>query len=163
MKELVLLPSILAISTAFQMFAQNTGDKVDANIGALVGNLGIMGVLVWHLWWTTTRTYPEMLAKFQSETSAMREAFDREQAELRGVFDREQRTMRDAFLAEQKAQRDHNSQVQSELRTVLIQHMQAMRTAVHDVKDTAQVTLNKIQAVQAGSDLRATQKPGGPG
>lgn len=152
MKELIVVPSIFALLTTFQVFAQNAGDKVDASIATLVGNVGIMGVLIWHLYWTTTRTYPDMLAKFQSETALMRDAFHEEQAELRGVFDREQRSMRDQHTREL-----------AEMRTLIVTVSENARKAVHDMRDAGQVTLNKVQqVVQAGAvDPRATPKPPG--
>lgn len=149
-KDALLGTPAIALLTAVKLFAQQTGGTpVDAGIGNLVGNLGIMGVLVWHLWYHTTRTYPEMLAKFEAETGKMRAAFEAEQDAMRAAFLAEQKAQREAFLAEQSAQRSHDERETAELRKVLLQTLAGMRTAVHDVRDTAQSTINKLQLAQA--------------
>ena len=104
---------------------------IDTGLGSLIGNIGIVGVLVWHLWYHTTRSYPNMLDKFGIELEKMRAA----------------------FRHEQEAQRVADAAEQAELRAMLIQSLQAMRTAVHDVKDTAQVTVGKVAAIVSGADV----------
>lgn len=151
MKELIVVPSVFALLTTFQVFTQNAGGEVDPSIATLIGNVGIMGVLIWHLYWTTTRTYPDMLAKFQSETASMRSVFHEEQEEMRGVFDREQRAMRETHAREL-----------AEMRVLVVSVSENARKAVHDMRDAGQTTLNKVQQVVAqAADPRATPRPGG--
>lgn len=114
--------ALVTIYSAWQCIGQAPAPIVDSGITMLVGNLGIMGVLVWHLWYHTTHSYPSMLEKFSLELKLMREAFQREQ-------DRS---------------REHCGAEVSAIRDMLIQTLQSMRTAVHDVKDTAQVVMNKV-------------------
>lgn len=103
------------------LLAQSAG-LVDPGMGSLIGNLGVMGVLIWHMWYHTTKTYPGMLDKFGAELDKIRETFAREQSAARVEHDRET----------------------NELRNMLYQNMQAMRTAVHDVKDTANTAITKV-------------------
>lgn len=97
---------------------------LDPGIGSLIGNIGIVGILVWHLWYHTTHSYPKMLERFSEEVERVRQ---QAAADLAAV--------RDTFHAEQH-----------ETRTMLIQTLQAMRTAVHDVRDVAGATIHKVAA-----------------
>jgi hypothetical protein len=116
--------------TLARLIGQSAG--FDPAIGKLLGDLGYVGVLVWFLWYHTTHSYPQMMAKFAEEQKAMREAFEKEQAAQRLVFQQEQ-----------AAQREFASGENRELRNMLIENMRAMRSAVHDVKDTAQKVFTK--------------------
>ena len=148
--DLTFTPVVVAVATGLKLFAQQTPEgNVDANIGNLVGNLGIMGVLVWHLWYHTTRTYPEMLKNFREEATSLRQAFQEEQAESRQAFLDEQARMRESFLKEQKESRDHDERIQAELRSLYIATAKEFRMAVHDTRDVAQVAINRQQVVQA--------------
>jgi hypothetical protein len=140
MKELLLYGS----AGATGVLLGQTGPLLDPGIGSVIGNVGIVGILVWHLWYHTTHSYPKMLAQFAAEQQLLRDANAKEQKELRDIFDRVQEANRRAFLEEQRLLREHTAKETDELRRMLLQTMQAMRVAVHDVKDTAQTTMNKV-------------------
>ncbi len=95
---------------------------IDINIGTLVGNLGIVGVLVWHMWYHTTKTYPMMIDRFSVEAEKLRTTFEKEQEASRRSAEKEM----------------------TEMRSMLMQNLTATRTAVHDVRDTAQGVINRI-------------------
>jgi hypothetical protein len=121
-ETLVVLPLLGACAACkTPLFAE--GMAVDPGLSALIGNLGVIGVLIWHLWYHTTKSQPMMLERFAAEQKEMRVAFEREQ----------------------KAQRDAHDRQMEELRSMLIQVMAGFRTAVHDVKDTAQVAVAKSE------------------
>jgi hypothetical protein len=123
----------LLTATGIRLVAQ-TG-ALDPTLGTLIGNLGIMGVLVWHLWYHTTHSYPQMLSKFTEEVDKLRDAFQREQ----------------------EAQRSFASRETAELRNMLIQNLQAMRVAVHDVKDTAQSVMSQSALTRAQAAAEETK------
>ena len=112
---------------------------MDPGIASLIGNLGVVGILVWHLWYHTTHSYPRMMDKFADEVEKIRAAFSHEQVESRNY---------------------HEHQT-NELRSMLIQSMQAMRTAVHDVRDTAQTAINAsaVATEKREHDLREGRNP----
>jgi hypothetical protein len=121
------LPVVLAtIWSSASIFGQVAPD----GIVALVGNMGIMGVLVWHLWYHTTHSYPRMLDTFTKELGHMREA----------------------FVSEQNATRSFHDRQSTELRSMLIQNMNSMRTAVHDIKDTAQAVVSRQDLAKMDKD-----------
>lgn len=113
----------------------------------LIGNLGIMGVLVWHLWYHTTKTYPNMLTQFKQE-----------QEESRNTFLKEQDQSRAAFLREQQMLRDHCHDELTELRGMVIQTLTSMRVAVHDVKDATQSAILKDAVKEKLKDREARAK-----
>lgn len=137
MKEVIYVPVVLG-ATWLKVFAQSGGTTVDPGLGTLIGNIGIMGVLVWYLWYDTTKSRPKMLDKFGEE-----------QEKIRTAFAAEQHALRMAFATEQAALRDANAKETRELREMLIETMRSMRTAVHDVKDTAQVAITQTAAADA--------------
>lgn len=126
----------LAVVARLVLFAQTP--ILDPGIGSLIGNIGIVGILVWHLWYHTTHSYPKMLDKFSEEVEKIRVSFQREQQE-----------QRNHDQAQREADRSHDEKEKSELRSMLIQNLQAMRTAVHDVRDTAQAAVIKAAAQTA--------------
>jgi hypothetical protein len=139
-KEVVFLP-VVAASTWFKIFAQSAPPMIDPAIGTLLGNLGIMGVLVWYLWYDTTKSRPKMLDKFSEE-----------QEKIRQTFATEQQALRLTFAAEQSALRDANAKETRELRAMLIETMKGFRTAVHDVKDTANQAILKTEQTAARAE-----------
>jgi hypothetical protein len=134
MRDTLIALPVLVAGTLLKILGQ-AAPTMDPGIGTLVGNLGIMGVLVWHLWYHTTHSYPKMLERFTAEQDAQRKLFLTEQSEQRSLFAKEQADAR-AFTARETG----------ELRAMLIQNLQAMRTAVHDVRDTAQTAMLKKAA-----------------
>lgn len=133
--EVFLIPAVVA-ATAFKLFAQSGTPTIDPGMGSLIGNLGIMGVLVWHLWYHTTHSYPKMIDKFATEQEKARVLFQTEQRELR----------------------ESNAREQNELRNMLIQTMSAMRTAVHDVKDTANTAITKATLTEERAKMYGAQR-----
>lgn len=128
------MPVVLCVCDGVTMcgiaLAQST--SVDPALGTLISNLGIMGVLVWHLWYHTTKSSPAMLEKFTTE-----------QNNLRAIFSSEVKELRNTFKCEQDATRDRHQQELAQLREMLVQAIASMRVAVHDVRDTAQGVLSK--------------------
>lgn len=114
---------LIMILTCMKIMAQTGSPGLDASIVGLVGNFGIMGVLVWHLWYHTTKSYPNMIDKFTVEQERMRQAHLKEQQELR----------------------DHCEKENSELRDMLLQNMHAARDAVHDVRNAVNTVVLKKQ------------------
>lgn len=143
--SVVTIPLVL-LATWMKVFGSE-GVSMDPGIGSLIGNLGIMGVLVWHLWYHTTHSYPKMLDKFAEEQKLSRESFDLAIDRQEKIFLAEQEKMREAFDRALATQRAHDAKEQAELRAVMIQTLQAMRTAVHDVRDTSQQTMNKVAEI----------------
>ena len=123
--------------------------SVDPGITSIVGNVGIMGVLVWYLWYHTTHSYPALLDKFAVETKQLRDSFAAETKELRDAFTREQ----------EKLRADHARDV-TELRNMLIRSAQAMRVAVHDVKDAANAAILGVRAESTTKPDSAIMKVG---
>lgn len=111
---------------------------IDMGLGTLIRDIGIVAVLIWYLYYHTTRTYPNMLKEFSLESEKMRTAFHAEQAAQRAAFE-----------TEQNANRVANEAEKAELRSMFVQALKEMRTAVHDVRDTAQVTMTTAkEAIQ---------------
>lgn len=131
--EIPVVTASLLLASSLRMIGQSPA--LDPTIGSLISNLGIIGVLIWFLYYHTTHSYPQMLDRFSTELDKLRKTFEDDQSK-----------QRDAFLVEQAAQRLFASTETKELRTMLIQNLQAMRSAVHDVKDVAQETVNKARA-----------------
>lgn len=121
MHEPLIATVALVFFGALRVFAQAPPAQADLplnGLGTVVSSVGIVGVLIWHLWYITTHTHPQMLKDFALELAKLRD--DREEER--------------AAAAKETA----------ELRAMFIQHLQSMRTAVHDVKDTAQTAINKV-------------------
>jgi hypothetical protein len=122
------IPGIIAVVVSNSAWAEGAANMLDPSLGNLMSNLGIIGVLVWHLWYHTTKGYPQMLQAFSVENAKMRDTFEGAMRADRELFREEQRETRAMFL----------------------QSVTAMRTAVHDVKDTAQavITNDAVQKVK---------------
>lgn len=118
----------------------------------LVGNLGIVGVLVWHLWYHTTHSYPAMQRQYAEQAEKLETTFTAHVNRLEKTFVAHVERLESAFTREQDASREHNHrettavrQDNAELRNMLIRTMESMRTAVHDVKDTVNAQMSKDQ------------------
>ncbi len=122
----------IATSSASGVALFGQGPLLDPGVGSVIGNVGIVGILIWHLWYHTSHSYPRMLERFAAEQQSLRDAFSKEQEAIRH-----------AFLEEQRMHREHTSRETMELRNMLIETLRGMRVAVHDVKDTAQVAVTK--------------------
>ena len=146
--EHTLLIFLTAGATWLKLFSQgvvsqggvfaDAGLSVDPGIGSLIGNLGIMGVLVWHLWYHTTHSQPKMLDKFAAEQEKTRIAFATEQASSRAEHDRRM----------------------DQMQAMLMQALAATRTAVHDVKDTVNSVMLKAEIAKGDSGPIKAIKPG---
>lgn len=139
----------LAGTTGAMILAQATVAGVDPSIATLIGNGATVAVLVWYVIYDVRVRTPMMLSTFAKEQAEIRKTFEDEQIEsrkthlaaiesLRQTFSQEQSTARQAFTIEQSAQREAYHREMVETRQMLFETMKAMRTAVHDVKDTAQ-------------------------
>jgi hypothetical protein len=167
-KDNLILPAVIAAATSLKLFAQEV--SVSPGIGSLIGNVGVLGILVWYLWYNTSVSQPKALDKFSNEQAALRESSEREQAALRAAFASEQKELRAAFASEQASLRDsfaeelarmraHTAQEAAELRAILAQAIGSMRLAVHDVKDTAHTAIVKTEAAVAkGLSVSDSQK-----
>lgn len=112
-----------------------------------VGNIGIVGVLIWHLYYSS-QAMPKMLDAFSKEAAAQREA-NRVDREAERESNRVQREAdRAMFRQEQEALRSHSSKETAELRGMLIRSFEEGRRAVHDMRDTAQQVVNQVAAKQ---------------
>jgi len=159
MKLLIeLLPMPLGLAGVFGLLA--AADGMDPGILSIVGNGVTVAVLAWYVMYDVRVRTPSMLAVFTSEQAAIRKSFTDEQDEIRRTFKEEQAGLREsyrsvidgmrttfaaeqgllrqAFSTEQVAARSHFEKENAELRTMLIENLKGMRTAVHDVRDTAQ-------------------------
>lgn len=134
-------------------------DGIDPSILSIVGNGVTVVVLAWYVIYDVRVRSPSMLAVFTTEQAAIRKAFTDEQEEIRRTFKEEQSGLRDSyrsvidgmrttfaaeqgllrqtFSTEQVAARSHCEKETTELRNMLIENLKGMRTAVHDVRDTA--------------------------
>lgn len=123
----------------WSLVCQQAGPSIDPGFASLLGNLGVIGVLVWHLWYHTTKGYPNVVATFAAEAEKQRKVFaDEMQAER----------------LERKLERDQSARELAEMRGMLINVLQGMRTAVHDVKDTAQTAINRAAAAQQAGEKK---------
>lgn len=134
---------IPAISFGLKLFAQVPSPAIDPGLGSLIGNLGVVVVLAWFLYYTTTKSQPDMLARFAAENEKSRQ---------------ERETERISHEKEAGAWRVSHEQQMDELRSMLIQALQDsartrkdMRDAVHDVKDTANTAIVKAAAATGDS------------
>ena len=125
-----------ALAFGFKLFAQATPvPAIDPGLGSLIGNLGVVVVLAWFLYYTTTKSQPDMLKQFAAENEK-----SRAEREAERISDEK----------ESNAWRGAKEREMNELRSMLIQSLQDsaltrqdMRIAVHDVKDTAQTAVNQ--------------------
>jgi hypothetical protein len=118
--------------------ASELTSMLDPALGAIINSLGVTGVLVWHFWYHTTKSYPELQRKAADQVAA---------AQDKSVLIVEK--LRDAFEKETREQREYYGGQIRELQALVLQLGQAMRTAVHDVKDTANAAILKTTAVEA--------------
>ena len=166
MKTLVaqLIPLPFGLTAVASLIA--AVDGVDPSIISIVGNGVTVVVLAWYVIYDVRVRSPSMLAAFTMEQAAIRKAFTDEQGQIRQTFTSEQsglresyrsvidgmRTtfsaeqslMRQSFATEQVAARSHCEKETAELRNMLIENLKGMRTAVHDVRDTAQQVMSGL-------------------
>ncbi len=146
-----LLP--LPFGLGLVLFAQAT-PPIDSSIISLIGNGVTVVVLAWYVIYDVRTRTPSMLAAFQQELAESRDSFEKEKSEdrqehaavvesMRTAFLMEQAELRKTFATEQAQSRAQFSSENESLRKMLWDSMQAMRIAVHDVKDTAQGLMNK--------------------
>ncbi len=121
---------------------------VDSSIVSLVGNGVTIVVLAWYVIYDVRVRTPAMLTAFTFQQDQLRNTFTAEQSNvhehyngilnaMRETFTKEQALSRAAFSAEQTAIRDRYDKELSDMRQMLFESVTSMRTAVHDVKDTA--------------------------
>lgn len=161
-----LLP--LPLGAAALLLAEVTA--VDPSIISMAANGATVVVLVWYVIYDVRTRTPAMLKAFADEQEATRKTFTEEQEETRKTFreeqaelresyrglmdsmrvtlNAEQAALRQAFTSEQAAARTHYEKENSELRNMLIETLRGMRTAVHDVRDTANEFILKSAANQ---------------
>lgn len=148
MKEALILGPILGIATVFQVFAQQGPDaNLNPNvIVGLLGNAGIVGALIWYMWYHTTKSAPKMLDTFSVQLDKQRDDADKKIDRLRETFEREM-----------ARQREHSARETDELRKILMETMRSMRVAVHEVRDAANAAIqesNKVVVAASKSDSK---------
>jgi mannitol-specific phosphotransferase system IIBC component len=149
------------------LMAQTAVPPMDVNIIPLIGNGVTVVILAWYVIYDVRTRTPNMLAAFQQELAESRAAFEKEKAEdraehaqiveaMRTAFLLEQAELRKVFATEQAASRAQAANDLESLRKMLWENMTAMRTAVHDVRDTAQhfITKQELSAREAKMDSR---------
>lgn len=169
--------ALVASFIAVPLFSQTPSTPVlDPGLGNLISNVGVLGVLVWYLWYHTRHSQPKMIDKFTAEQTEQRKLFATEQAEQRKLFTEEQAKTRQlvldmldkidnkhnlildkvltAFREEQTASRLYHQQEAAELRKALIENSSQMRVAVHDLKNTAEQAIRRVEVTEAKIDAK---------
>lgn len=147
--KLTLVP-LIAVFGAIDAFAQ--ADSLSGGAGWV--GAGLLGaVLAWLCFFHLPAKdkqlkelidlYAQERVRDRAETTALRDTFSSEMNEIR-----------QSNAAEQKAQREEHARQMSENNAILLQLSKEMRTAVHDVRDTAQVVMTKT----AVADEKARQQ-----
>jgi hypothetical protein len=147
------LSALFGLSALTLLLADVAPVGLDPSIATLIGNGCTVAVLAWYVVYDVRVRTPLMLTAFQKEQEEMRATFAREQEEMRKAnwqvvdsirltFQQEQNSSRQVFVAEQTAQRETYQREMGETRQMLFETMKSMRTAVHDVKDTAQTLMS---------------------
>lgn len=101
---------------------------------------------------TFTNEQSQIRSTFVNEQQSSRETY-RVMMELsRTTFTNEQNTLRQAFAQEQTGARAQAEKEMAELRRMIFEMVTSMRTAVHDVKDTANNAIlhNELTKAKAG-------------
>lgn len=125
------------------MAASELSSMLDPALGAILNSLGVTGVLVWHFWYHTTKSYPELQRKAAEQVQG---AQDRAAAIVE--------KLRETFEKETRSQREYYGMQIRELQSMVLQLGQAMRVAVHDVKDTANAAILKTSVDEAHARAR---------
>lgn len=129
--------AIGAILSGCAVFAQAGGGGVDPGLVTLIGNLGVVGVLVWHLYHTT-----------QAQPKASKESLERFSQELKEI-------RQDYQAATERLQATHDREIER-LTSMLLDNLREYRRAVHDTREVAQQAINQTAAVAA--EKQATEK-----
>jgi hypothetical protein len=141
--ELALLAAAGATAVFPQLaplLAQAAPPILDPGLSSLIGNLGVVGVLIWHLYYSTQAS-PRMLDKFAAEAAQQREANRADREADRALFRQEQESLR------QQSAREMDS-----LRAMLMENLRESRRAVHDIRDVAQTVVAKAGEAVARKD-----------
>lgn len=136
---------------------------LDPSIANLIGNGITVAVLAWYVIYDVRVRTPAIVNTFAKEQEDLRQTFKDEQAGSRETFKYEQTEMRKNFTVAIDALLRDNREDQARLReahageiaqwrNMVLDNMHAMRTAVHDVKDTAQMVLTKSELGQREGD-----------
>ena len=153
-RHLFLIPTGYVL--ALELIAQ-AANPLDPGVTSLIGNGVTIAVLAWYVIYDVRVRTPAQQKAFADVIEANLSAHHKEQADNRAAFLEEQRANRTAYLAEQEKMRQHYDREIGEYRQMLRESMQAMRVAVHDVKDTAQVALGQ-QNIRALEQDEAREK-----
>lgn len=130
MKAILLLGSV--VGCPLLVYAQASVDPISG--GAGWAGAGLLGaVLAWLL-----------LVHLPGKDKQLQGFVEAKDAQIRG-FVAEVAALRLTFTDESEKQRQLFDRKTTELQNMLMSTLQAMRTAVHDVRDTAQVAINKIE------------------
>jgi len=95
-------PGVLAVTVSVANLLAQVTEPLP-NIPGVVSSMTSTGVLIWYLWYSTTRVIPGLTEKFNAELKEMRDAFN----ELHDKYITELGKMRDAFVMDQRATREH--------------------------------------------------------
>ncbi len=159
----VLLQSTIVF--VLYVLAQTGLPGIDSGLVQLIGTGATGAVLVWYVVYDVRVRTPSMLKTFADDQAASRKTFSEEAANDRALFTKqteeahrhynaiveslrqaflaEQATARQIFAAEQNALRTQHEKEVTKMQEMLFQTLTSMRTAVHDVKDTANTLILK--------------------
>lgn len=80
------------------------------NVPGVISSMTSTGVLIWYLWYSTTRVIPGLTERFNAELKEVREA----NMELNNRYNTQLSQLRELFIAEQRAMREqHEKQLQA--------------------------------------------------
>lgn len=167
----------IALAGSGWLVAQTGG--LDPSVANLIGNGITVAVLAWYVIYDVRTRTPAILTTFAREQEEIRKAFKEEQAGSRETFKHEQSNLRqsftiaiDALLKDNREDRAkmreaHAAEI-ADWRKMVSENMQAMRIAVHDVKDTAQMAITGREHSAATvpkptGDLAGGSPPSRPG
>jgi hypothetical protein len=154
-----LSPAVVGVGVSFFYFVPQLMGQAPSAMNPLgTDYLGILGqvvtpaVLAWYVIYDVRVRTPNMIAAAAAEAKAQRDSFAIEQKtardanqklldEIRAAFLSEQQQTRATFLAEANASRAASEQRMREMQTLAVTTSRDMRTAVQDVKETAQAGL----------------------
>jgi hypothetical protein len=126
--------------------------QLEPNVLNLIGNGVTVAVLAYYVIYDIRVRTPKQQKAAEESLEKSRKLFSDEMANNRELFLKEQAANRVLWASEQGAMRDFYHREIGVYRGMLIANMEAMRTAVHDVRDVAHETVMKVaEQVQSGN------------
>lgn len=143
---LIYAPAALGIGC--EILAQAGIGAVDPGLTSLIGNGVTIAVLAWYVVYDVRVRSPQQQTAFAAEIGRILSTFQTEQEANRKTFQAEQNANRTMFTSELAAMRiQHNNEL-TEYRQLLRESMVAFRTAVHDVRETAQGVVSAVDEIK---------------